>query len=75
LDSQQGKKVYKGGDIFRTEPHDMQLINSEPIFKETFQRVGYLNFCEKMQRGHLDVAKQFALDLIGTNTKVGSLEF
>jgi hypothetical protein len=57
MDNQQGKKVHKGGDIVRVEPHDMQLINSEPFFKEAFQRVGCLNFCEKMQRGHHEVAK------------------
>jgi len=57
MDSQQGKKVQKGGLIVRAEPHDMQLINSEPFFKEAFQRVGFLIFCEKMKRGHVEVAK------------------
>ena len=59
----------------RYEPHDMQLIKSEPFFKESFQRVGCLNFCQKMQRGHPEVAKQFALNFSGKNTKVGMLEF
>jgi hypothetical protein len=53
----------------------MQLINSEPFFKEAFQRVGCLNFCQKMQRGHPELAKQFALNFNGTKTKVGMLEF
>jgi hypothetical protein len=75
MDNQQGKKVHKGGEIVRVEPHDMQLINSEPFFKEAFQRVGCLIFCEKMQRGHPEVAKQFALNFSGTKTKVGALEF
>jgi hypothetical protein len=75
MDSQQGKKVHKGGEIVRAEPHDMQLINSEPFFKEAFQRVGCLIFCEKMKRGHPEVAKQFALNFSGTKTKVGALEF
>jgi hypothetical protein len=75
MDSQQSKKIHKGGEIVRTEPYDMQLINSEPFFKESFQRVGCLNFCQKMQRGHPEVAKQFALNFSGTKTKVGMLEF
>ena len=70
MDSQQGKKIHKGGEIVKDEPHDMQLINSRQFFKEVFQRVGFLNFCEKMQRGHPKVAKQFALNFSGTKTKV-----
>jgi hypothetical protein len=75
MDSQQGKKVHKGGEIVRVEPHDPQLINSEPFFKEEFQRVDFLIFCEKMKRGHPEVAKKFALNFSGKNTKVGALEF
>jgi hypothetical protein len=71
MDSQQNKKTHKGGEIVRTEPYDMQLLNSEPLFKESFQRVGCLNFCQKMQRGHPEVAKEFALNFNGTKTKVG----
>jgi hypothetical protein len=75
MDSQQGKKVHKGEEIVRVEPHDLQLINSDPFFIEAFQRVGCLVFCEKMQRGHPKVAKQFALNFSGKNIKVGALEF
>jgi hypothetical protein len=71
MDSQQGKKIHKGGEIVRDEPHDMQLINSEPFFKEAFQRVGCLNFCQKMQRGHPEVAKQFALISVGQRLRWG----
>jgi hypothetical protein len=75
MDSQQGKKIHKGGEIVKDEPHDMQLINSRQFFKEVFQRVGFLNFCEKMQRGHPKVAKQFSLNFSGTKTKVVELDF
>jgi hypothetical protein len=53
----------------------MQLLNSEPLFRESFQRVGCINFCQKMQRGNPEVAKEFALNFNGTKTKVGMLEF
>jgi len=36
MDNKQGKKVQKWGYIVRVEPHDMQLINYEPFFKEAF---------------------------------------
>jgi hypothetical protein len=75
MEIQQGKKIHKGGEIVKAEPHDMQLNDYEPFIKDAFQGVGCLNFCEKMQRGHPEVAKQFALNFSGKNTKVGVLEF
>jgi len=75
MDSQEGNNIHKGGEIVRDEPHDMQLIHSESFFKEAFQRMACLNFCHKMQRGHPEVSKQFALNFSGTKTKVGVLEF
>jgi hypothetical protein len=42
MDIQQKKKTLKGGDIVRMDPYDMKLVNSEPFFKEVFQRVGCL---------------------------------
>jgi hypothetical protein len=53
----------------------MQLINSEPFFKEEFQRMGCLNFCEKIQREPPKVDKKIMLNFSGTKTKVGLLDF
>jgi hypothetical protein len=75
MEAHKMKKVHKGGDIVRVEPHNLQLINSDPFFKESLQRVGCLAFFEKMQRGHPEVAKQFALKFNGVKTKFGTLEF
>jgi hypothetical protein len=75
MDIHQIKKTQKGGEFVRTEPYDMQLLNYEPLFKEASQRVGCINFCQKMKRGHLEVAKEFSLKFNGTKTKVGMLEF
>jgi hypothetical protein len=58
----------------RTEPYDMQLFVVEPLIREVFQRVGCFNFCQKMQRGHPEVAREFSLNFDGTKTKVGTLE-
>jgi len=68
------KKVHEGGDIVRFKPQGLQLLDSNPIFRETFQAVGCLTFCEKLQGGHMEVAKQFSLNFKGAKTKVGSLE-
>jgi hypothetical protein len=53
----------------------MKLLDSELLIREAFQRVGCINFCQKMQRGHREVAKEFALNFNGIKTKVGMLEF
>jgi hypothetical protein len=39
------------------------------------QGVGCLSFCQNMQRGHPEVARQFALHFDGIKIKVGNLEF
>jgi hypothetical protein len=59
----------------RTKPYDMQLINSKFLFREYFQRVVCINLFPKMQRGHREVAKDFALNFNGTKMKVGMLGF
>jgi hypothetical protein len=74
MDTPQQKKAHKGGGIVRTEPYDMQLFVVEPLIREVFQRVGCFNFCQKMQRGHPEVAREFSLNFDGTKTKVGTLE-
>jgi hypothetical protein len=74
MDTPQQKKAHKGGSVIRTEPYDMQLFDVEPLIREVFQRVGCLNFYQNMQRGHPEVAREFALNFDGTKTKVGTLE-
>jgi len=34
------RKIHKGGDVVRTEPYDIQIVDSNPFMKEAFQRVG-----------------------------------
>jgi hypothetical protein len=52
------KKNYKGGEIVIIKPYDMQLLDSEPLIREAFQRVACINFCQTMKRGHLQLAKR-----------------
>jgi hypothetical protein len=44
-------------------------------FKETFQRERCLNFCERLQGHHMEVAKEFSLNFDGVKTKIKPLEF
>jgi len=55
--NKQKKKVYKGDDIVRFEPQGLQLLDSNPIFRESFRAVGCLTFFENLQGGHMEVAK------------------
>ena len=68
-------KSHKGGKLVRTEPVDMHLFEIEPMAREVFQRVGCLDFFQTMQRGHLEVERQFTSHFYGLKTKVGDLEF
>jgi len=42
------KKTNKGEEIVRSEPQGLQLLNSDPSFKESFKKVGYFSFCENL---------------------------
>jgi len=75
METPQKKKSHKGGTVVRIEPSDMHLFDVEPMVREVFQRVGYLSFWQKMQRGHPEVARKFSLHFDGLKTKVGDLEF
>ena len=69
-----GKKVYKGRAIIRTKPQDLVLFEDEPTFRASFERVGCMSFCQRIQGFHQQVTKDFALHFDGTKTKVGDLE-
>jgi predicted NAD-dependent protein-ADP-ribosyltransferase YbiA (DUF1768 family) len=53
----------------------MHLFCSEPLIMEVFQRVGCINVCIKMQRGHREVAREFSLNFYETKNKVGTFDF
>jgi len=61
--------------MIRTKPCDMHIFHYEPLIREVFQRVGCINFCQKMQRGYPEVAREFSINFDGTKTKVGTLDF
>jgi hypothetical protein len=71
----QGKKKYKGGNIFRYEPQGMTLVNSDPAYKVSFEHVGCMRFYEKVQEYNLYLTKHFDLNFNGVNTTIAGITF
>ena len=65
------KKIHRGGHCLRHEPENMKAIIEDPTVMEAFSKVGYLQFCEKLQGCHTQVSKEFSLHFNGTSTKFG----
>ena len=65
------RKTKKGGHCLRYEPSDM--INEDPTASEVFRRTGCLQFYQRLQRCHVQVSKEFALNFNGTTKKVGMM--
>jgi hypothetical protein len=63
------KNRNKEGEIVRLESQGLQQLESDPTFRESFQRVGCLYFCEKLQGYHMEVAKEFSLNFNGVQKK------
>ena len=53
----------------------MKLIDSYQFMVEMLQRIDCLGFFQELQGGYMDVARKFALNYDGVQTKVGPLEF
>jgi hypothetical protein len=54
------RKNVKGGDIMRFEPHGLNLVNADPTIRESFEQVGCIRFCEKLQVYNIWVVREFA---------------
>jgi len=74
MDTPRQKKSHNDGSVVKTEPFDMHIFDVHPMIREVFQRVGCLSFCQNMQRGHPEVAREFSLNFDGTKTKVGTFD-
>jgi hypothetical protein len=69
------KKYNKGGNIVRFEPQGLQLINSDPTIRASFEQARCVRFCEKLQGYNMQVTKEFSLNFNGVDTKIGDLQF
>ena len=67
------KKVHRRGNCLRYDPKSVKALVEDQIVMEAFSKAGCFKFCEKLQGGHTQVSKEFALHFSGTTTKIGML--
>lgn len=58
----------------RNELEGVDIILKKKEVEHAFKQVGCWIFCEKLQGGHAQITKEFALKFTGLNSKVGMLE-
>ena len=68
------RKEHRLGRCLRNEPEGLDIILRNREVEHAFKQVGCWNFCEKLQGGHAKITKEFSLNFIGLNSKVGMLE-
>ena len=69
------RKEHRCGRCQRTEPEGLDLALRDEGVRKAFKDAGYWNFYEKLQGGHAQVKKEFALNFTGSSSKVSMLEF
>lgn len=60
--------------MVRFEPLSTSLLDENPLFKDSFQHVGCLRFCQKLEGFHVQVSRDFSLNYDGVKTKVEPIE-
>jgi ATP-dependent RNA circularization protein (DNA/RNA ligase family) len=69
------RRTTNGDDIVRFKPQYLRLVNVDPTIRVSFEQVGCIIFCEKLQGYNMQVAKEFALRFNGIKDKVGNIQF
>lgn len=68
------RKDHRLGKCLRNEPEGLDITLKKKKIEKAFKEAGCWNFCKKLQGGHAQVTKEFALNFTGLNSKVGMLE-
>jgi len=68
------RKDHRSGRCLRNEPEGLDITLKNREVEHAFKQAGCWNFCKKLQGGHAQVTKEFALIFTGLNSKVGMLE-
>jgi hypothetical protein len=50
-------------------------VNADPTIRVSFEQVGCIRFCEKLQGYNMQVEKEFSLSFNGIEAKVGNMQF
>jgi hypothetical protein len=56
-------KECKKREVVRFEPQNLNLVNTDPTIRVSFEQVGCMRFCEKVQGYNVQLTKQFSLKL------------
>jgi hypothetical protein len=67
----------KGGNIIRFEPYGLNLVNAYPTIKVSFEQVGCIRFCEKLQGYNMQVEKSlhYFFMALGIKWEISSFRF
>ena len=68
------RKEHRSGKCQRTEPEGLDIALRDEGVKKAFKDAGCWNFCKKLQGGHAQVTKEFALNFTRLNSKIAMLE-
>ena len=68
------RKEHRSGKCQRNEPEGLDITLKDEGVKKAFKDAGCWRFCKKLQGGHAQVTKEFALNFTGLNSKVAMLE-
>jgi hypothetical protein len=71
----QSKRKNVSGKVMRFEPHDLKLVNANPTIIVSFEQVGCIRFCEKIQGYNAQLTKQFALNFTGVSATIVGITF
>lgn len=68
------RKEHRSGKCQRNEPEGLDITLRDEGVKKAFKDAGCWNFCKKLQGGHAQVTKEFALNFTGLNSRIAMLE-
>ena len=68
------KKEHGSGKCLRNEPEGLDITLKNKDAEKAFKKARCWNFCRKLQGGHAQVTKEFALNFTGLNSKVAMME-
>jgi hypothetical protein len=75
MTNQERKKYNKGGNVLRCEPQSLELVNSNPSFRVSFEQAVYMRFYENIQIYNAQVTKDFTLNFNGVHTRIVDITF
>jgi hypothetical protein len=72
---QSKRKNARSGKVMRFEPHDLKLVNADPMIRVSFEQAGCIRFCEKIQGYNAQLTKHFTLNFTGVSTTIAGITF